>query len=48
MAAVSAPHAVGSLTPPNSGDGGQNWNFSVPAQSEVRFTLVQTLLTNVY
>lgn len=37
MAAVSAPHAPSNLTPPSSSHGGQNWNYSVPAQSEVSF-----------
>ncbi|KAL2074184.1 hypothetical protein VTL71DRAFT_7962 [Oculimacula yallundae] len=35
MAAVSAPQAPSSLTPPSSSHGGQNsWNYAVPSQSE--------------
>jgi hypothetical protein len=45
MAAVSAPQAPSALTPPSSSHGGQSsWNFSVPAQTEVR-TPAQTLPT---
>ncbi|CZS90072.1 uncharacterized protein RAG0_01211 [Rhynchosporium agropyri] len=36
MAAVSAPQASSSLTPPSSSYGGQNlWNYAVPSQSEI-------------
>ncbi|PVH84760.1 hypothetical protein DL98DRAFT_584303 [Cadophora sp. DSE1049] len=35
MAAVSAPQAPSSLTPPSSSHGGQqSWNYAVPSQSE--------------
>lgn len=54
MAAVSAPQAPTSLTPPSSSHGGQqSWNYAVPSQSEVSirklghpFTRFEHMLTN--